>query len=176
MRGTENQHSQQLARRFVAGDMLPIRLQRSKPTEDLEPRRHGITFQVQPRLRNRSMRRGSIISGLMILVLATSALGCASGWVGKAGTFCSRPSTRGTCAERKPGTTAAEGRSCGHTLKSSPGQCSLRSLAQFQLAEQRRFELASPLRQARSKASPSSNSGIVSSIGSPETDRGPPRS
>jgi hypothetical protein len=121
------------------------------------------------------MRRGSIISGLMIPVLATSALGCASGWVGKAGTFCSRPSTRRTCAGRKPGTTAAEGRSCGHTLKSSPGR--LRSLAQFQLAEHRRFELASPPQQARSKASPSSNSAIVvSSIGSPETDRGPPRS
>ncbi len=123
------------------------------------------------------MRRGSIISGLMILVLATSAFGCAGGWAGKVGTFCSRHNTLGICAGRKPGTTAAGGAACGHTLKSSQGQCSLRSLAQLQLVKARRFELSSPLRQARGKASPPFNSAVVvSSIGSPETDRGPPRS
>jgi hypothetical protein len=31
------------------------------------------------------MRRGSIISGLMIWVLATSAFGCASGWAARLG-------------------------------------------------------------------------------------------
>ena len=77
------------------------------------------------------MRRGSIISGLMILVLAASAFGCASGWAGKVGTFGSRHNTRGICAGRKPGTAAAGGAACGYTLKSSLGQCSLRSLAQL---------------------------------------------
>jgi hypothetical protein len=62
-------------------------------------------------------------------------------------------------------------------VKSSRGHCSLRSLAQFHFAEFRRFEISRPLQRVGGKPSPGSNSRIVlSSIGSPETDRGPPHS
>jgi hypothetical protein len=123
------------------------------------------------------VRRTSITSGLLILVLTTSAFGCATGWSSKPETLCPRPSTRQACVRKKPGTTAARGSACGHTLKSLPGQCSLRSLAQFQFAGLHGFEIPSPLRHAGGKVSLPFNSVIiVSSIGSPETDRGPPRS
>jgi len=121
--------------------------------------------------------RTSITSGLLILVLATSAFGCATGWSSKPGTLCPSPGTRKACLRKKPGTRAARGSACGHTLKSLPGQCSLRSFTQFQFAELHRFEIPSPLRHAGGKVSPPLNSVIiVSSIGSTETDRLPPRS
>jgi hypothetical protein len=53
----------------------------------------------------------------------------------------------------------------------------LRSLAQFQVAELRDFEISSPLQRPTGKAWRAPNSRIiVLSIGSPETDRGPPHS
>jgi hypothetical protein len=123
------------------------------------------------------VRRASITSGFLILVLATSAFGCATGWISKPGTFCSRPSTRRACVGKRPSTTAARGSACGHTLKSSSGQCSLRSFAQSQFAELHRFEIPSPLRRAGGKASPSFKSAIIEwPVGSPETDRDPPSS
>ena len=122
------------------------------------------------------MRRTSITSGLLILVFATSASGCAIGWNSDPGTYCPRPSARQACVRKKPGTTAARRSACGHILKSLPGRCSSRSLAQFQFAELHRFEIPSPLRQAGSKISLPCNPVIASSIGSPQTDRGPPRS
>ncbi len=121
------------------------------------------------------VRCASITSGLLILVFAASAFGCATGWNSESATLCPHPSTRPACVPKKPGTRAAGGSACGRTLKSLPGQCSLRTFTQFQFAELHRFEIPSPLRHAGGKVSPSSNSVIiVSSIGSPETDRGPP--
>lgn len=144
--------------------------------ENLTLRR--VTLQLQLRLRGIDpVRRTSITSGLLILVFATSAFGCATGWSSKPGIFCPRPSTRQVCVRKNPGTTVARGSACSHILKSLPGRCSLRSLAQFQFAELHRFEIPSPLRHAGGKVSLPFNSVIiVSSIGSPETDRGPPRS
>jgi hypothetical protein len=121
--------------------------------------------------------RTSITSGLLILVFATSASGCATGWSSKPEALCPRPSTRHACVRKKPGTRAAREPGCGPTLKAPPGQCSLRSFAQFQFAELHRFEIPSPLRYVGGKVSAPFNSVIiVSSIGSPETDRGPPGS
>jgi hypothetical protein len=119
--------------------------------------------------------RTPVTSGLLMLVLATSASGCAIGSSSKPEILCPRSSTRQVCVQKKPGTAAAKGSACGRTLKSLPGLCSLRSLAQFQFAELHRFENPSPLGHASGKVSPPFNSVIiVSSIGSPETDRGPP--
>ena len=123
------------------------------------------------------MPRTSITSGLLILVFTTSAFGCATGWGSAPVTFGPRPDTRQACVPKKPGITAAKGSACGHTVKSLPSQCSLSSLAQFQFAELHRFEIPSPLRHVGGKvSSPFHSVIIVSSIGSPETDRGPPRS
>ena len=122
------------------------------------------------------MQHFSIRAGILILVLATSAFGCASGSGSDPTDSCHRSYGRGPCIGGKSGPAVTKESAC-HTLESSQRRCSLRSLAQFQFAEFRRFEISSPLRRASGKASPGFNSRIVvSSIGSPETDRGPPHS
>jgi hypothetical protein len=66
---------------------------------------------------------------------------------------------------------------CGHILKSLPGNCGLRNFVQFQFVEFHNFEISAPLRATSDNISaPLDSAIIVSSIGSPETDRGPPRS
>jgi hypothetical protein len=121
------------------------------------------------------MRPASATSVLLILTLATSASACVTGWGFQPATSCQRPTTRKPCSHKEPGTKAARGPACGRVLKSLTGQCSLRSLAKFQFAGLHRFELSTPLRRAAGKITPPFNSATtVSSIGSPETDRGPP--
>jgi hypothetical protein len=121
------------------------------------------------------VRRASIASALLILVLATSAFGCATGWRSEPGTFCFRQSSREACAGKKPNTRAGGWSACSHTLKSLPGVCNLRTFAQFRFVEFRRFEVAGPLGNPGGKVSLRSNSPIIAlSIGSPQTDRGPP--
>lgn len=123
------------------------------------------------------MRRASATSVLLILAFATSASACVTGWRSQPKASCQRPSTGKTCSRKQPGTKVARGSACGHVLKSPSGQCSLRSFAQLQAAELHRFEIPTPLRQAAGQVTLPFNSVIVvSSIGSPETDRGPPRS
>jgi hypothetical protein len=121
--------------------------------------------------------RSSIASGLLILVFATSAFGCATGCGSESLGFCPGGHSQRLCSPSKARAAEHKSSSCGHLLKSSRGQCSLRSLAQFQFAELRDFETSSPLQRASGKASPVINSRIVIlSVGSPETDRGPPHS
>jgi len=123
------------------------------------------------------MCRSSIASGLLILVFATSALGCATGSGSEPLGFCPRGRSQRRCTTSNSRAAEPKSSRCGHLLKSSRGQCSLRSLAQFQFAELRACEICSPLQRATGKASPALNSRIiVLSIGSPETDRGPPHS
>ncbi len=108
-----------------------------------------------------SVRRISI---LLILVLATSAFGCATGYT--------EGNARLSCIQAKSGKCPAQPK-----VKSARAQCSLRSLAQFHYTKLPRFEVPSPLRSASGKTAAISDSTIhVSSIGSPETDRGPPLS
>src|SRR5262249_16494181 len=109
------------------------------------------------------MRSSSNISRLLLLFLTVSGFLCASGG-GTGHTNCAPP--------RK-----LESRDCGHRLTPQSGHCSLRSFAQFQFIEFRRFEITSPLqgsggRVSRAHASPD----VLSSVGPSETDRGPPRS
>ena len=123
------------------------------------------------------MYRSSITSGLLILVFATSAFGCATGSDSEPLRFCPRGRSQRLCTTSKSRAAEPKSSRCGYVLKSSRGQCSLRSLAQFQFAELRDFEVSRPLQRATGKASPALNSRIiVLSIGSPETDRGPPHS
>jgi hypothetical protein len=66
---------------------------------------------------------------------------------------------------------------CGDFLKSPPGKCGLRSFAQFQFVAFHKFEISAPLLPAAyNLAAPLGLDIVVSSIGSPQTDRGPPRS
>jgi hypothetical protein len=66
---------------------------------------------------------------------------------------------------------------CGYVLKSQSGRCGIRGFAQFQFVTFHAFEISTPLqRAAGSIPAPFDFVIIVSSIGSPETDRGPPAS
>ncbi|HEX3966767.1 MAG TPA: hypothetical protein VHW70_02265 [Edaphobacter sp.] len=124
------------------------------------------------------MRRVSIISAFLAVMIAISTFGCATGMTAassSAKNSCSHPGARAACARKRSGASTAQDSACIHTLKSQQGQCSLRDLAQFQFAELRGFAIASPFSNPHGNASPSSDSTIlVSSIGSPQTDRGPP--
>jgi len=130
------------------------------------------------------MRCDSVTSGLLILVLAASAFGCVTagdnepcgpevgahqaGVILRHGHWSARPCVRKAVAQRA---------GCRPVLRSPSPRCSLRSLAQFQFVELRRFEIPSPLRQGDGGVSlPFDSRIVVLSIGSPETDRGPPRS
>jgi hypothetical protein len=62
-------------------------------------------------------------------------------------------------------------------LKSVPAHCDIRGLLQFQLVAFTNFEVRSPLRFVIGKVLfPSRPASRIFSIGSPETDRGPPLS
>lgn len=108
-----------------------------------------------------SVRRVSI---LLILVLATSSFGCATGYA--------EGNARLTCIRAKSDKCPPQ-----HRVKSARTQCSLRSLTQFHYAKLARFDVPSPLRSPSGKTAAISSAGVhISSIGSPETDRGPPLS
>lgn len=129
------------------------------------------------------MRRESVISGLLILVLATSAFGCVTGGNNEpCAPEVGAHEARATLGYRQWSTRtfvrkAPQRASCSPILTSPSGRCSFRSLAQFQPLELRRFEIPSPLRQGDGGVSlPFDSRIVVLSIGSPQTDRGPPRS
>jgi hypothetical protein len=66
---------------------------------------------------------------------------------------------------------------CGHSFKGRPGRCSLRGLLQFQFQALPAFEIAIPFDLIAEKVTaPSDSATKLTSVGSPETDRGPPRS
>jgi len=123
------------------------------------------------------VRYSHITASFLILLFATSAFGCATGAGSEPLGSCHRPRVEQACLHSYSSVTVAKASGCRDRLKSSLGQCSLRSLAQFQFAELRSLDTPSPPQLAIGKTSPLFNSNIiVSSIGSPETDRGPPRS
>jgi hypothetical protein len=133
----------------------------------LEP----VTFQPLARPKIQSVRRTSITSALLILVMATSGSACVVGWGSQPDTYAARQA----CAGKKSGTATAKQPVCRPLLKSPPGKCGVRSFVQFQFVALHRFAISAPLQRAVSSISPPLALVILaSSIGSPETDRGPP--
>jgi hypothetical protein len=129
------------------------------------------------RLKIKFMRRTAIISVMMIVALATSASGCVAGWGSQQAALCRHPGVRHACARVKPGVAATADPACGHALKSPTGTCGMRSFAQSLYVAFHAFEISSPLlRTAGNALAPSDGVIVVSSIGAPETDRGPPGS
>jgi hypothetical protein len=122
------------------------------------------------------MRRASITSALLIAVLAASASGCVAGWGTLQPTSCSYPRVLDRCERTNArGAAGAASNACGHTLRSLPARCGLRSFLSLQFVALRSIEIVTPLEvAARSISGPTDSKIIVSSIGSPETDRGPP--
>ena len=116
-----------------------------------------------------------IFSALLVVVLSTSASGCVLGWASQP-TYC-LSSANQSCTSRSLRTTIRRSPGCGLALKARPAGCSLRSFLKFQFVAFDRFEISTPLRCIPGKVSALPDSAmIVSSIGSPQTDRGPPRS
>lgn len=134
----------------------------------------ALTFPLLARPSIHPMRRTSIASALLILVLTTSVSACAAQWCRQPETSCRRLGARQACARKKPATATVMHLPCGPFLKSTPGQCGMRSFVQFQLVVFHAFEITPRLRMASSISTPFDSLIIVSSIGSPETDRGPP--
>jgi hypothetical protein len=122
------------------------------------------------------VRRPSITSVLLILVLVTSASACVAGCGSQIAPSCPRTISLRDCARKEPRTATIRGRACGDVLKSLPARCGVRSFIQFQFVTLAVFEIAAPFQRTASNSVPFDSLIVVSSIGSPETDRGPPRS
>lgn len=123
------------------------------------------------------MRRTPVTSALLVVALATSTSACVAGWTSQPGASCHRPSARQACSSKKPSSATAADLACSQVLKSLPGMCGIRGLVQFQFVTFHAFEISAPLQPAAGDFSaPSDAMVIVSSIGPPETDRGPPAS
>ncbi len=118
------------------------------------------------------MRRASLIAALLILSLANSASACVIA-PSRTPASCHRTRLTNPCA---PKTLHIANPACDPVLKSAPAQCSLRGLLQFHFLLLRTFDIAAPLLHIAKKSSPPPATLKLTSIGSPETDRGPPRS
>jgi len=117
------------------------------------------------------LTRNSIISALLIVSLTMSASACVKG-AESSFNGCVR-SARQSC-ERLHATNA---RRCSPRLKAVPARCDIRGLVQFHVVAFTKFEVPSPMRLMTAQVPvPSGPALRLSSIGSPESDRGPPRS
>lgn len=118
------------------------------------------------------MSRNSIVAAVLVLTLATSASACVEGAGSPLGKACFKFS-RAAC-ERNLGAKADR---CNPVLKSVPAHCDIRGLVQFHAVAFAKFEVRSPLHIVADRIlAPSRQGPRVSSIGSPQTDRGPPLS
>jgi len=123
------------------------------------------------------VERISITSCLLIPVLFTSTLGCVTGRAGKTPNLCSTRSAHHACQKTKHLVGNTHGPSCGETLSGLPAPCNLHGFVQSQMAVLPNLELPSPAQHPTGEVSlPSRAIFIFSSIGSPQTDRGPPLS
>jgi hypothetical protein len=120
------------------------------------------------------VRRTSITAVLLILVLVTSVSACVAGWGSQIAPSCARTNSRRAGTRKVPRTPTIRGRACGDVLKSLPARCGMRSFIQFQIVPLAVFEIAAPIKRTASNPVPFDSVIVVSSIGPPETDRGPP--
>ena len=117
------------------------------------------------------MRRNSVISALLIVTMAASASACVEG----AGSSLNKVCVRSSLPSCEKSLHAAN--KCNPVLKSVPVHCDIRGLVQFHLVAFLKFEVSSPLRLVSGRVLLASRPGSrIFSIGSPETDRGPPLS
>lgn len=122
------------------------------------------------------MRFVSAISVLLVVVLMALSPVCASGWSGQSATTCAPPGARRPFATEKTGVAQVAQAVCHNALKSQPAGCGLRSFVQSQIASFRTAEVPALRVRCIGHIAPARAAIIVSAIGPPETDRGPPRS
>ena len=119
-----------------------------------------------------TVRLRSLISALLILALCASVSACVNGTGTGLGAACSvsHPGLKHRAASGMHS-------DCGHAFKTRTAHCSLRGLLQFQFLTLPAFQVAVPFDWiAENVTAPSDTSVKLTSVGSPETDRGPPRS
>jgi hypothetical protein len=115
------------------------------------------------------MRIKVSLAALLILTMAVSASACVEGMGSAPGERCSPSQTH--CSR------VARSGKCGAVLKSSPSHCDVRGLLQFHFAASQKSNTTASLRRLPGcVVIPSRLALRLSSIGSPETDRGPPLS
>jgi hypothetical protein len=117
------------------------------------------------------VRARTLISALLILALFASASACVAGT--------SDYSTAGGRARFRPCRSEFAHRqtNSSYALRAPITRCALRGLLSFQFLTLPAFEVAVPLElTAQEVTEPSDSTVELTSIGSPETDRGPPRS
>ena len=144
------------------------------------------------------MRHISAIAVLLVFILGMMAPACVAGWDGRAfglweincqemprlsaGIDSARHAGRSskTTINAMTGDRASEKSNqpvepCGDELRARAGQCALRSFIQLHFASFAAAEISEPLLVATKVASPSRVTIVVTSVGPPETNRGPPR-
>ena len=130
-----------------------------------------LTFSSQPR--PNPVRLRSLISALLILALSASASACLNGTGTSLVAACRIPHTK--LSHQNASRTAND--NCGQAFKGRPDVCRLRGLLPFHFLTLPAFEIAIPFDLIAEKvAAPSDSTAKLTSVGSPETDRGPPRS
>jgi len=145
------------------------------------------------------MQHTSATAMLLVFILGMMAPACVAGWNGggyelsvircqemprlSAGIRSTRHAAHSskTRMNAAPSQLAPEkaieaGEPCGDELSARPEQCALRSFIQLHFASFAATEISVPVLAATKVASPSRTVIVVSSVGPPETDRGPPRS
>jgi hypothetical protein len=123
------------------------------------------------------MRRIHVMAALLVLLLTTSASVCITGWTDEPSPVCHHQTAHHTYAGAKRSTAKEVAHlACSGSLK-SPARCGIRGFDQLQFAEFGPRLCSSPLLiPTDTIAAPAYTKIVISSIGSPETDRGPPRS
>jgi hypothetical protein len=140
-------------------------------------RRRPLPSETMTSLRINPVRRVSITSVLLILALIASSSSCVVGWCSQRTASCSHSIALKSCARKNHDVAEAMGADCGSVLEPSPGTCRIRGFVQPKFAAFQGVEISIPLRCVAGRVSaPSDFPILVSSVGSPETDRGPPRS
>ena len=114
------------------------------------------------------MRGKSTICVLLIVAIAASASACILGAGTRSTGAC--PPLKRHCLR------AARTGGCGSILSSSPERCGIRGLLQFHFVAFQESDLTGSRLVAGRIAAPFRPALRTYSIGSPETDRGPPRS
>jgi hypothetical protein len=125
------------------------------------------------------MRRAPLTAVLLIAIFTASASACVSAWGSNSTaspTSCHRQNAGRSCAHKRMAGVTAKRASCPHDVKSQPAKCSLRSFLHLQFVMPQAAAISIPYRRLAAVNAPRDAVIIVSSIGSPETDRGPPLS
>ena len=171
----------------IASGTVPVA---DNPTLILEKQRKKferpvVTLWPPASLKEHRVRRKPLTALILIVIFATSMSACVAGWGSEAAASCCQSTARAACSGKCPdarkvtGCThkSARNSACKHVVKPQPGKCGMRSFAQRQFLTRPASEISIPLRrEAGNIAAPDDGVIIVSSIGSPETDRGPPNS